>query len=246
MVAAIVMLAVLYSLCYRAGLVERFTAAIGSDNPGELRLPDDDLVELFPGAVVPHPAASPSTNAQTTLDTLEGLMVADQASDTGYDREQFGQAWADIDHNGCDTRDDVLGRDLSDVTFKPDTNACVVATGTLNDPYTGGVISFVRGQSTSSAVQIDHIVALAAAWRTGAADWPEEKRTAFANDPTNLLAVDGPANAAKADSDAAEWLPENEAFRCTYVTAQVQVKAAYGLWVTSAEKTAMVDVLEDC
>ena len=87
---------------------------------------------------------------------------------TGYDREQFGPAWSDVDRNGCDTRNDILKRDLAGETFKPGTHDCVVLTGTLDDPYTGKTIAFSRGQGTSEAVQIDHVVALSDAWQKGA------------------------------------------------------------------------------
>lgn len=239
------MLAVLYVMCWNAGMVTELTNAMGVTDPGPLTVPDDDQIrELFDGAIVPAsetPAAPDPT--QVVIDQLNALPVAGWAPDGGYDRDAFGPRWADVDGNGCDTRNDILARDLVNETLE---NGCVVLTGTLTDPYTSTVLEFVRGQDTSSAVQIDHLVPLAAAWRTGAQEWSAEKRTQFANDPANLLAVDGPTNAAKGDSDAAEWLPPNGAFVCTYVQAQVQVKAAYGLWVTPAEKAAMSDALEDC
>lgn len=238
------MLAVLYTVCWNAGMVTEFTERTGLADPGPLRAPDDienaDLGELFPDD------GQPSDGARTVLETLNTLPVAGWAPDAGYNRDEFGPRWADVDRNGCDTRNDILTRDLVDETFKDGTNGCVVLTGTLTDPYTGQDIGFVRGESTSSLVQIDHVVPLAAAWRTGAKEWTAEVRTQFANDPVNLLAVDGPTNGSKSDSDAANWLPPNEAFRCEYVALQVQVKADYGLWVTPAEKTAMTDVLGSC
>ncbi|MGZ4555001.1 MAG: HNH endonuclease family protein, partial [Mycobacteriaceae bacterium] len=72
------------------------------------------------------------------------------------------------------------------------------------------------------------------------------RRTALANDPLNLLAVDGPLNTQKSDSDAASWLPPNKSFRCTYVARQVAVKSAYALWVTQAEHDAITTVLQSC
>lgn len=179
--------------------------------------------------------------ALATLDTLE---VKGRAPKTGYDRALFGQAWADVDRNGCDTRNDILARDLTDITYKDGT--CRVLTGTLDDPYTGQNINFVRGQDTSTAVQIDHLVALSDAWQKGAQQLSPERREQLANDPANLLAVDGPANMQKSDGDAATWLPANKSFRCTYVSKQIDVKAAYALWVTQAEKDAMVRILSDC
>nr|EMP12572.2 hypothetical protein ISGA_4752 [Gordonia sp. NB41Y] len=195
--------------------------------------------------------AAPAANATSALSDLESLPVKGRAPKTGYDRAQFGQAWSDDvtvtgGHNGCDTRNDILRRDLTAITIKPGTQNCVVASGTLNDPYTGQTIHFVRGSNTSSAVQIDHVVALSDAWQKGAQQWSADKRRNFANDPANLLAVSGPANQQKGAGDAATWLPANKSYRCTYVTKQVSVKKAYGLWVTQAEKDAIRGILSSC
>ncbi|WP_432520570.1 GmrSD restriction endonuclease domain-containing protein [Kineococcus sp. SYSU DK006] len=177
---------------------------------------------------------------------LGTLQVKGRAPKTGYSREQFGDGWVDVDHNGCDTRNDVLARDLTGETLKPGTRECVVASGTLADPYSGTTIAFTRGQDTSSAVQIDHVVALSDAWQKGAQQWDEAKRVAFANDGLELLAVDGPLNGQKSDADAATWLPPNRAYRCTYVARQVAIKATWGLWVTAAERDAITAVLSTC
>ena len=176
---------------------------------------------------------------------LAGLDVKGRAPKTGYDRDEFGAAWADVDRNGCDTRNDVLARDLTDVTYEAGTHECVVLTGTLDDPYTGTAIDFVRGPQ-SARVQIDHVIALSDAWQKGAQQWDAETRRQFANDPANLLAVDGPANGAKGDGDAATWLPPSTGYRCAYVVRQVRVKAAYRLWVTQAEHDAMDRQLDGC
>ena len=144
------------------------------------------------------------------------------------------------------TRNDILRRDLTDLTFKDGSKSCSVQTGTLRDPYTNKTIAFARGQDTSSAVQIDHVVALSDAWQKGAQQLDTQTRTNLANDPRNLRAVDGPTNQKKSDSDAASWLPPNKAYRCQYVTAQVEVKAAYGLWVTQAEHDTIADILATC
>jgi len=179
----------------------------------------------------------------TAWAALEALPVRGRAPMTGYDRiGDFGAAWLDVDQNGCDTRDDVLRRDLR-VERR---TACRVLEGTLIDPYTRKVIAFRRGVTTSDRVQIDHVVALADAWRTGAQRLSKAQRERLANDPINLFAVDGPTNQAKGDADAASWLPPNKAFRCTYVAHQVAVKAAYRLWVTAAERAAMAAVLHAC
>ncbi|MEV6669826.1 HNH endonuclease family protein [Streptomyces sp. NPDC051162] len=147
--------------------------------------------------------------------------------------------------NSCDTRNDILARDLTDKKFK-DGSKCVIDAGTLADPYTGGKIHFERGRKTSSAVQIDHIVALSNAWQTGAQKLPQARREALANDPLNLVSADGPANMGKGDKDASAWLPANKKFQCAYVARQVAVKKAYGLWVTSEEGDAMRKVLNGC
>jgi hypothetical protein len=160
----------------------------------------------------------------------------------GYSRSRFGPAWADVDENGCDTRNDILRRDLVRVLLRRGSR-CIVASGVLHDPYTGRTIRFVRGVRTSLAVQIDHVVALGDAWKTGAARWTANKRLRYANDPVVLLAVDGPANAAKGDRDASRWLPPRRAFACRYVSRQITIKTRYGLWVTPPEDRAMARVL---
>jgi hypothetical protein len=175
-----------------------------------------------------------------------GVPVKGRAPKTGYSRDQFGPAWADVDRNGCDTRNDILARDLTGDVVKPGTHGCVVLSGTLAEPYAGRPLAFRRGQATSTAVQIDHVVALSDAWQKGAQGWSAARRTAFANDPLNLLAVDGPLNEAKGDGDAATWLPPNRSYRCAYVARQVAVKLAYGLWMTQAEKSAIAAILGSC
>ncbi|MFC5946592.1 HNH endonuclease family protein, partial [Micromonospora harpali] len=173
------------------------------------------------------------------------LEVKGRAPMTGFDRDKFGPPWADVDKNGCGTRNDILKRHLKEETFKKG-DECVVLTGVLHDPYSGRTIMFERGAKTSMAVQIDHVIALADAWQKGARQWPSSKRRELANDPLNLLAVDGPLNSQKGAGDAATWLPPRRAYRCAYVTRQIEVKLKYGLWVTSAEKDAMKTVLSSC
>ena len=191
------------------------------------------------------PADDPAA-AGTALAALAGLDVKGRAPKTGYERDLFGSGWGDPDRNGCDTRNDVLARDLTGETFKPGTRDCVVAAGTLADPYTGTAIAFVRGQGSSDDVQIDHVVAVSDAWQKGAQAWDDRTRVAFYNDPLNLLAVDGPLNGQKGDGDAATWLPPNRGFRCTYVARQIAVKRGYDLWVTAAERAAMSRILSGC
>ena len=199
----------------------------------------------------PAAPAAPAEAPADTLATLDTLPVKGRAPKTGYDRDLFGQRWTDdvaVDYgyNGCDTRNDILRRDLVDVVIKPGSNGCAVLSGVLNDPYTGTVVDFLRGPGTSAEVQIDHVVALSDAWQKGAQQWDEITRRNFANDPANLQATIGWVNQEKGDGDAATWLPPNKSYRCTYVTRIVDVKAAYGLWVTPAEHDAIARVLADC
>ena len=188
---------------------------------------------------------------ESAVSALAALTTADPASSAGYSRDQFGQKWSDdvaVDggHNGCDQRSDVLRRDLVDVTIKPDTRGCVPLTGTLHDPYTDETISFVRGATTSDDVQIEHVVALAAAWRSGAQLLTAERRQDLANDPLELLAVGAKVNQDKSDQDASEWMPPAVGYRCPYVARQIAIKTKYRLWVTSAERVAMTAVLDGC
>ncbi|WP_416405484.1 GmrSD restriction endonuclease domain-containing protein [Arthrobacter sp. LFS091] len=207
-------------------------------------LDPETTTELAKTATYTAPRSQPAY-ATKALDLLATLPIKGRAPKTGYDRDQFGQAWADVDRNGCDTRNDALKRDLTQVTFTNSVH-CKVQSGSLADPYTAKSISFVRGSTTSTAVQIDHIVALSDAWQKGAQQLTLEQRTAFANDPLNLQATDGPTNTQKGDGDAATWLPPNKSFRCDYVARQISVKATYNLWVTQAEHDAMANVLGDC
>ena len=188
------------------------------------------------------PEAS-SAVVPTVTDVIATLGVKGRAPKTGYARDQFGTAWKDVDGNSCDTRNDILKRDLLDQVFK---DRCVIVSGTLPDPYSGERIDFVRGVGTSMAVQIDHVVALSNAWQTGAFKLTVEKRTALANDPLNLLAVKGILNSQKSDGDAATWLPPKKGYRCAYVARQIAVKAKYGLWLTAPEKAAIQKIIATC
>ena len=178
--------------------------------------------------------------------TLEQIPVKGRAPKTGYSRSAFGPQWSDVDRNGCDTRNDILKRDLIDIVFRAKTRDCVVETGKLLDPFSNTVIDFVRGEKTSMLVQIDHVVSLSNAWQTGIFKANLKTRTEFANDPLNLLAVKGSLNSQKGDGDAATWLPPNKSFRCNYVALQVKVKAKYSLWVTKSEKETMTRILSSC
>jgi hypothetical protein len=200
------------------------------------------VIALITALSIPNASAAPSS-AEELLNTLA---VKGRAPKTGYTRAQFGATWADVNRNGCDTRNDILKRDLTNLVFRTKTHDCVVESGTLIDPYSGSQINFVKGVKSSMEVQIDHVVALSNAWQTGAFKLTLEKRTAFANDPDNLLAVQGRLNSQKGDGDAATWLPPLKSYRCTYVSKQIVVKAKYGLWVTAPEKTAMLNILSKC
>lgn len=183
----------------------------------------------------PNPAATATGSA---VDTLKQLAVKGRAPKTDYSRSQFGSGWSTT--SGCDTRNIILHRDLQNTVVD---EKCVVVSGTLNDPYTATIIPFTKG---SSDVQIDHVVALSDAWQTGAAVLGREVRVQLANDPLELIAVQGAANQQKSDGDAATWLPSNKDFRCQYVARQIAVKQKYALWVIPAEKQAIIDVLSTC
>jgi len=199
-------------------------------------------------AIGPVPGAFASAGVATSASktaaaVANSLAVKGRAPKTGYSRSLFSDGWGSI--NGCDTRNFILNRDLKSVTWRSNA-VCLVATGVLDDPYTGKRINFIRGVRTSLAVQIDHVVAVSDAWQKGAQQLTSSQRYSFYNDPLNLLAVDGPTNESKGDGDAATWLPPNKSFRCNYVARQVAVKAKYHLWVTSSEKAAIIGVLGAC
>lgn len=226
-----------------AGLLWFFTA--GQFGLAEPAAAGPSQAPVFdPAWMKPVPAVH-QVPAGSALDALEGLQVKGRAGNDTYTREAFGQAWLDVDRNGCDTRNDILRRDLADPVFI-EGSTCRIAAGHFQEPYTGQNIDFRRGAGSSADVQIDHVVALADSWQKGAQALTPRQRQSLANDPLNLIAVDGPANQQKSAGDAATWLPQNKFIRCHYVARQVSVKAAYGLWVTEAEKDAMKRVLGSC
>ena len=199
---------------------------------------------LYSGDMWQPNAPSSARAVKTTgaaVELLAKIPIKGRAPKTGYERTQFGNGWATVD--GCDTRNIILHRDFKPVVVGDE---CKVLSGTLNDPYTGKTIVFKRGADSSSDVQIDHVVALSDAWQKGAQQLSKQRRQQLANDPMELLAVDGPANQAKGDGDAATWLPPNKAFRCQYVARQVAVKAKYDLWMTQAEHDVIVGLLNGC
>jgi hypothetical protein len=192
------------------------------------------------------PASAVESAPGVALAVLETLPVKGRAPKTGYSRDAFGQRWADVDRNGCDTRNDILKRDMTSIVYKAKTRNCVVLSGTLIDRYSGETINFVRGDVSSMEVQIDHVVALSNSWQTGAFKLSIAQRTALANDPLNLFAVKGRLNSQKGDGDAATWVPPMKSFRCAYVAQQIAVKAKYSLWVVAPEKAAMLAILAQC
>lgn len=202
---------------------------------------DEDISTLTPNTVKQDQRKTTDfvVDADKALSILDTLPVKGRASKAGYARAQFGDGWSTV--KGCTTRNIILNRDLQDVVLDDE---CKVVAGTLHDPYSGEIIYFTK--ENSSAVQIDHVVALSDAWQKGAQQLSTEQRRQLANDPLELLAVSGQQNQAKSDGDAATWLPKNKAFRCEYIMRQIAVKAKYALWVTTAEKNIMRDILSAC
>ena len=204
------------------------------------------------------PTAKRSTGGPAdTVTELDGLTVLSARPDVPtYQRGcgpgqrcSFGAAWTDDSaapdgHNGCGTRNDVLQEQLNDVVFK-DGSGCVVVAGTLRDPYTGTEISFRKADAAD--VQIDHVYPLARAFDMGAAGWPQERRTAFANDTDlELLAVAAAANQAKGDYGPAEWMPPDPNGACAYVGRYISIAWAYQLAITAAEHDTLSRVLASC
>ena len=220
-----------------------------SSNEEENELPDDADTGDATGQPAPALSAVDIDAARAALSSLPTRGFSPNVPK--YDRNEFGKPWSDdvsVDsgHNGCDTRNDILARDLTDVEFKPAKRNCVVTKGKLNDPYTNTTIDFKRGRKTSDLVPIDHVVALGDAWYSGAYQWDADRRRNFANDPINLQATNRESNTQKSAKNAAEWLPPNTAYQCEYVGRQITIKSTYGLSVTPAEKTAMEKVLNTC
>jgi hypothetical protein len=244
--ASLVLFAVLYWAHHRdtsaSGPSPTWTAGPTAEPAGPQPAPTTS-----PGPAVQDPGSDPRFDRARAQ--LAALPVKGWDRNTDFKRYRFGKAWSDevnveFGHNGCNTRDDILRRDLADLVVRRGT--CYADRGTLEDPYTGERIAFVRGPDTSNSVEIDHLVSLADAWYKGARTWDDQRRLDFANDPRNLLAVSPQANFNKAFRDAASWLPPNEGFRCEFVRRQIEVKTAYGLWLAEKEKRALTDVLKRC
>lgn len=187
------------------------------------------------------------------VDVMAGLaQIPERLRGFDYRRSAFGESWTDDNpapggHNGCDTRNDILDRDLVDKTYVS-IKRCptAVATGTLHDPYTNEFVTFTRGNQIGASVQIDHIVPLALAWDLGARDWPGDRRVRFANDPANLLAVAGAPNQDKGDSEPGRWMPPNVAFRCQYAVQFIAVLRGYELPVDARSADVLRDAAATC
>lgn len=226
-------------------------------NPGSSASPSAGAgAESSGKGVSSNLSASQVTTAASELETLQVKPKGDMSGYQNKRKELFGD-WSSGDKannvamagNGCDTRNDILARDLDNV--KKD-GKCTVVAGRLWDPYGteknpyDHYIDFKRGAKTSSAVQIDHIVALGNVWASGGDKLSPEDRLRVANDPINLIAVDGPENGKKQDKDASEWLPHNDKLHCLYAASQIRVKAKYHLTVTPAEKDTLSKLITQC
>ena len=238
--AIIVALCVIFVIMTSVLFAPRFSAlGVAKTTPGATSAPAP-----IGQTATPTPVLGSAIGSTTAVNLLANLPIKPALTMAGYDRTgKFGAAWLDEDHNGCDTRDDILARDLSGITKS---GSCRLLAGVLVSPYTGTTIHFVRGVKTSALVQIDHLVALGDAWETGAQSLTQARRLLLANDPLELMAVDGRSNDQKSDKDASEWLPADTSFDCVYVARQISVKVTYSLWVTQAEHDAMARVLATC
>lgn len=201
------------------------------------------------------PGLAPITSAKDKAEAraiIEKVATKKRGAKTGYDRDEFGYAWADnaddipLARNGCDTRNDILRRDLTQTVIKEGTGGCKVLSGVLEDVYTGTTVNFVSGKDTSVLVQIDHVVPLSWAWRHGAESWSEDDLRAFANDPLNLLASVGSVNQSKSDSGPGEWMPPSAAAHCFYAQRYIAVLAKWRLGVEPADRSALETALETC
>lgn len=164
--------------------------------------------------------------------------IAPAGSMAGYDRDQLFPDWADLDGDGCDTREEVLMRDATEYTRFDHGGRCI---GSLHieDPYGQGPIEVLGN------IQIDHVVPLGVAWRSGGRGWTAHQWEVYANDELNLLAVDGGENMSKGDQTPDEWMPPKN-FHCGYAKVYAVVIAHYGLTLTQSTWDTLSDALEDC
>jgi hypothetical protein len=200
-----------------------------------------------------QPAALPLTSPgfpPTAADAragLAGLAVGWGKNWETYRRTEFGETWSDETdapggRNGCDTRDDVLSRDLT-VIDQGESDACVPLSAVLHDPYTGRELPY--SYRRASQIQTDHVVALGAAWRAGAWAWTPRQRLTYANDLDVLLAVDKQANHDKSSRTPDKWKPRR-AYWCEYARRWTGIKVKYALTVTPPEKGALFEMLGTC
>lgn len=221
-------------------------AAEHLDNFGQISKEVSEDVSVFGGGLYEQLKSGETVTIDwgAVKDYIDGFRPPSNERQPNYDRAKFGNGWLDPDGNGCDARNDTLARDLTQTTI--DTNGCTVLSGVLKDPYTGKTITFQRGASSSAAVQIDHVVPLAYAWRAGAWKWTDQQRAAFANDPINLLAVDGPSNIGKSDKTIGRWLPPQQSFHCTYTAIYVSVHEKYDLPMDTSDSSAAARIIDGC
>lgn len=180
---------------------------------------------------------APAVNTVATL--LATLDVQDEPARVGYDRDAFSH-WSDTDGNGCDAREDTLASQLLRDGVRSASDSCRIVSGTWVSIFDGTTHS-----GSSSDLDIDHVVALAEAWDSGANTWSSSTRRRFANDPVHLIAVTASSNRSKSDRDLGEWRPVRSAW-CTVATITVETKAAYGLSVDPVERDAIAEMLDTC
>lgn len=227
------------ALLFTLGLVGSIVAPSSSGSSSAAPEPVEAAQEA---AASPTSTSASPTPDGTAVGLLATLAVADGGDVPGFSGDLF--AWnSDTDGNSCDTRDDVLRRDLTSVVLQAGTDGCVVLRGTLTSPYSGQQVDM---DHESGTVEIDHLVPLEDAWRHGASGWSPEMRATFANDPLNLVTVLADDVSLKAGAGAAEWLPTDDGYRCEYVARQVAVKKKYELTVSADEADAMGTVLRAC
>ena len=206
-------------------------------------------IAAYPQLNATHTAKGEPYRQQTALDlltALDSLPQLEYVSESVYSRDYFGQKWFDADRNGCDTRNDILRRDLENARIKPQSHGCKVLSGELEDWYSGKTVHFESGEHTSQLVQIDHVVPLAWAWKHGADVWRDEQRREFANDPMNLRATTEAENQSKKASGPAKWMPSSPAAACRYSQLFIRVLAKYELAIGAEDKEALRENLEKC
>lgn len=187
------------------------------------------------------PDVSTSPVAIPTGTVVDNALTVSDVALPGYNRDLFGPAWADVDHNGCNQREDTIMRDTGASRTERRGVCRADMTGhPYIDPYTGATLT------TPSQIQIDHVVALADAWRSGAAAWTPEQRKAYANDLTVLWAVQAKANEDKSDKSPDQWLPPDPANRCEYQHRYVAIKIKYHLTITSATRRTLDTLAAMC